>query len=101
MSGPFTPIVSQMKRVLVTGANKGIGKAICAKILDDSANTSVILASRDKARGAAAVQELELVASRKGRVSLLELDVTDKASVESAARTVKEMLASEGAIALA
>eukprot|EP01063_Lacrimia_lanifica_P023041 TRINITY_DN30549_c0_g1_i1.p1 TRINITY_DN30549_c0_g1~~TRINITY_DN30549_c0_g1_i1.p1 ORF type:complete len:302 (+),score=110.50 TRINITY_DN30549_c0_g1_i1:40-945(+) len=78
-----------MRRVLVTGANKGIGKAIVAAILDAHADTHVLLGSRDAARGEAAVAELVGQSpARQGRVSLLVVDVGDDASVKAAAAVV-------------
>ena len=40
-----------VKRVLVTGGNKGIGKAICARLLADHPDVYVILGSRNAERG--------------------------------------------------
>jgi NAD(P)-dependent dehydrogenase (short-subunit alcohol dehydrogenase family) len=58
-----------MRRILVTGANKGIGHAIVKAILDEHADTFVYLGSRDAARGAAS--DLP-----KDRVAVLALDVS-------------------------
>ena len=44
-----------MKRILITGANKGIGLALVTKVLDAREDTSVLLGSRDLDRGAEAV----------------------------------------------
>lgn len=73
-------------RILVTGANKGIGRAICEALLAHSENTHVLLASRDLSRGAATRDSL--VASHPAwaaRVEVVALDVTDDASVAAAA----------------
>jgi NAD(P)-dependent dehydrogenase (short-subunit alcohol dehydrogenase family) len=77
------------KRILVTGGNKGIGFAVCAKLLDQYPETFVLLGSRDAKKGQDAIKSLEeSKASRKGRVSFVQVDVADKDSVEAAARSV-------------
>ena len=80
-----------MKRIVVTGGNKGIGLAICAKLLRDNPSTFVFLGSRDAARGQAAVTSLEAAdPSARGRVQALQLDVCDPASVAAAAGVIAE-----------
>jgi len=72
------------KQILVTGGNKGIGLALCHKILE-RADTLVFLGSRDAGRGATAVDEiLKGNPGAAGRVECLELDVSSDASVSSA-----------------
>jgi NAD(P)-dependent dehydrogenase (short-subunit alcohol dehydrogenase family) len=63
------------KIALVTGANKGIGKAIVKGLARDG--YIVYLGARDEERGRAAVAEL----AGDGTVRFLQLDVTDSASV--------------------
>jgi NAD(P)-dependent dehydrogenase (short-subunit alcohol dehydrogenase family) len=63
---------------LITGANKGIGFETARRLI--MAGHDVWLGCRDQARGERAAAELG------GR--LVQLDVTDDASVEAAARTV-------------
>jgi len=65
---------------LVTGANKGTGKAIARQFAD--AGLTVYLGSRDAARGEHAVEEIG------GDTRLLVLDVTDDASIADAVRQV-------------
>ena len=63
---PHTPQQSQtldnttliMKKILVTGGNKGIGLAIVKLLLRDFSDTFLLLGSRDVGRGQAAVKEL-------------------------------------------
>ena len=83
-----------MKRILVTGANKGIGLAIVKRLLSEYPNTFVYLGSRDVGRGEEAIKQIEseMGAAAKGRVKLLELDVTSDSSVQKAAETVKAEL---------
>lgn len=78
-----------MRRVLVTGANKGIGFAIVEAILREHDDTFVFLGARDPARGDRARQTL--IDDRpewEPRVRVVALDVASDASVEAAARTV-------------
>lgn len=82
-----------MKRILVTGANKGIGLAIARAILEEKPDTCVFLGSRDGQRGQRAIDQLvaEHPAFRE-RLSLVEIDVTDEESVRKAADHVSEIL---------
>lgn len=47
-----------MKRILVTGANKGIGLAITKKVLADHSDSFVFLGSRSLERGKMAVDSI-------------------------------------------
>lgn len=71
------------KIALVTGANKGIGKAIVQGLARDG--FVVYLGARDPERGRAAAAEL----AANGDVRFVQLDVTDAASVRAAAQTVE------------
>ena len=74
-----------IQRVLVTGANKGIGLAAVEEILGHGPQTVVILGSRDRARGAAARDTLLVEhPDWESRLELLDLDVADEASVRQA-----------------
>jgi NAD(P)-dependent dehydrogenase (short-subunit alcohol dehydrogenase family) len=68
---------------LVTGANKGIGRAIAAQLAD--AGYVVYVGSRDPERGRQAAGEL---ATGQRDVRFLALDVTDQASVDAAATVI-------------
>jgi NAD(P)-dependent dehydrogenase (short-subunit alcohol dehydrogenase family) len=86
----------QRRSILVTGANKGIGRATVEAILDEADDTRVFLGSRSVERGEEA--RAEIVAERpdaEDRVKVVQLDVADDASVEAAAETVAEALGSE------
>jgi NAD(P)-dependent dehydrogenase (short-subunit alcohol dehydrogenase family) len=66
---------------MVTGANKGIGKEIARLLAADGA--TIYVGSRDAERGRRAVAEIG------GDARLLEIDVTDEASVTAAAKQVE------------
>ena len=80
-----------MKRILITGANKGIGLATAKKLLESYSDTYVLLGSRNLTRGKQALESLlkndyEL----KDRIYLVQLDVEQDDSVNSAAEEVTE-----------
>eukprot|EP00469_Lotharella_globosa_P000923 CAMPEP_0167802434 /NCGR_PEP_ID=MMETSP0111_2-20121227/19130_1 /TAXON_ID=91324 /ORGANISM="Lotharella globosa, Strain CCCM811" /LENGTH=310 /DNA_ID=CAMNT_0007698495 /DNA_START=21 /DNA_END=954 /DNA_ORIENTATION=- len=83
----------QLRSVVVTGANKGIGLALVKKILNEQPDSFVFLGSRSLERGQAALQSIVGEGTRK-RVSVLELDVTDESSVAKAVDIVKAKLGS-------
>lgn len=85
-----------MRRILVTGANKGIGLAIVEAILAEHPDTFVYLGSRDAGRGRAATAELvRKHAAWAARLEALALDVADDRSVAEAGRSVAESLRDE------
>jgi len=80
-----------MKRILVTGGNKGIGLGIVKKLLRDYSDTFLLLGSRDPKRGEEAVKEVidELGGNINERVELLILDVCSDSSISAAVEKVK------------
>ena len=82
---------SALKRILVTGANKGIGREICRRLIADHPDCAVILGSRSVARGEAAVEAiLKQEPSAEGRLEWVPLDVEDDDSVAAAVETIVE-----------
>ena len=78
-----------MRRILVTGANKGIGLAIVEAILREHEDTFVFMGARDPARGEhARAGLLEARPDWEPRVRVVELDVTRDASVRAATTAV-------------
>jgi NAD(P)-dependent dehydrogenase (short-subunit alcohol dehydrogenase family) len=84
-----------MRRILVTGANKGIGLAIVEAILTTHADTFVYLGSRDLGRGRAAASELGARTGAASRLEAVALDVTNDGSIAAAAARVRDSLGAE------
>lgn len=80
-----------MKKVVVTGANKGIGLAIVKRLLKEYSDVFIYLGSRDVGRGNEAILEIvsDLGQSAKDRVQVLQLHVTSDDSVRKAVEVVK------------
>lgn len=80
-----------MKKVLVTGGNKGIGRAICAKLLSEHSDVQVLLGCRDGSRGKKAVEDLKVTTGcGDDRLELLVLDPSSDDSVSAAASLVQK-----------
>jgi carbonyl reductase 1 len=75
------------KYILVTGGNKGIGKAICQGLIQQYPDVHVFLGARNQERGEAAVKDIG-----GDRVSFVQLDASDDSSVKGAASTVQSLL---------
>lgn len=76
------------KVVIVTGANSGIGLALCERLLTEDSQLRLCLACRNMQRAEAARSAL-LTCHTTARVELLHLDVGSVQSVLSAAEEVK------------
>ena len=76
---------AQHKVALITGANKGIGRATAEQLA--SRGMIVLIGARDTGRGDEAAARLR---SAGGDAHALTLDVTDQASVQAAAKQVEE-----------
>eukprot|EP00977_Amphora_coffeiformis_P019114 scaffold6899_cov183-Amphora_coffeaeformis.AAC.47 len=80
-----------MKRVLVTGGNKGIGKAICQRLLQEYDDVHVLLGSRNVERGQQAVADIQKELGPglcQDRLELVCIDTACDTSVAQAAATV-------------
>ena len=81
----------EFRRILVTGANRGIGLAIVHRCLVEHEDTHVVLACRSAARGDEAVAGLVSEnAEWKDRLTVLEMDTASSDSVTAAATTLAE-----------
>ena len=77
----MSPIKARMKTVLVTGANKGIGREVAGQLARKGFH--VFVAARNPDAGRKAADE---IAKQSGKATFIEVDVTDNASVKAAAR---------------
>eukprot|EP00510_Aplanochytrium_minuta_P004092 CAMPEP_0184025262 /NCGR_PEP_ID=MMETSP0954-20121128/12684_1 /TAXON_ID=627963 /ORGANISM="Aplanochytrium sp, Strain PBS07" /LENGTH=296 /DNA_ID=CAMNT_0026308969 /DNA_START=79 /DNA_END=969 /DNA_ORIENTATION=- len=85
------------KRVLVTGANKGVGLGIVRKLLAEVPDSYVLIGSRSVGNGDAALKSLiSIDPSYKDRAEVVALDVTSDDSVKQAADFVRDKFSSEG-----
>lgn len=86
------------RRILVTGANKGIGRATVERILEEHGDTHVLLGSRDVGRGQEARGEILAVRPQwESRLDVLGIDVASDDAVRGAAETVRERFSGETA----
>jgi NAD(P)-dependent dehydrogenase (short-subunit alcohol dehydrogenase family) len=85
-----------MRRILVTGANKGVGRALVSAILESAEDTHVYLGARELRRGEdARASILEAHPAWADRVEVVQLDVADDASVSRAAAQLAARLGHE------
>lgn len=78
------------KAIVVTGANKGQGFALCQRILEEHDDTYVFLCARSLDKGKAAIDSLPSM--YQDRVEAVPLDVTDANSVQAAASSIATKL---------
>ena len=72
-----------MKKILVTGANKGIGLGIVTRLLRSCPDTFVYLGCRDTEKGHIAFEVLvKECADWVERLCVLEIDVADQNSLD-------------------
>lgn len=73
---------------MCAGGNQGIGYETAKNLLLSSSSYHIVLGSRDLANGAVAVSALQKLPIR-GTVEAIQIDVTDDASVDAAAREIR------------
>ena len=80
-----------MKKILVTGANKGIGLGIVTRLLKSCPDTFLYLGCRDTEKGHIAIEPLvKECADWVERLCVLEIDVEDQNSTKLAASKIRE-----------
>jgi len=76
-----------LRRVLITGANRGIGLFLTQHILRGHPDVFVFLGARSKEKGKGALETLP--SEHLGRVEVLEIDVGNDSSVKNAAKEIE------------
>lgn len=79
------------KNVLVTGANTGIGFALCKQLAGSPHHCRIFLGARSAKKGEDAVASI-LKENKDAKVSFVNIDVGDEKSVSSASESVKQLL---------
>ena len=89
---------ASLRNVLVTGTNRGIGFEIVRQLLTSEPRPDHIFATHRSPLGTESTSALEKLATEKGqgRIHLVQLDVTDEASIASAQRTVRSVVGEAG-----
>lgn len=83
-----------MASYLITGSSRGLGLALVSHLASlPKAEVATIIAT---ARQDNSPQLREIVSAWPGRVEFVQLDVTDKASVEEAVKSVEHKLQGKG-----
>ncbi|XP_054856421.1 C-factor-like [Eublepharis macularius] len=86
---------NQWRTVLVTGANRGIGLELVKQFIGKPNPPQMVFATCRDPEGARA-QELKTLASKHPNLAILQLETTDSASVEAAAKKAEAHLGSCG-----
>lgn len=88
----FRASVTAMRTVLVTGGNRGIGLAICQRILEETSDVKVLLGSRDLGRGQQAADYLKKqISNCQERLEVIEMDTSSDESVKKAASQIDSL----------
>lgn len=83
------PILPHFTECFFQGANSGVGYATSKVLASASAKYHIILASRSLEKGKAASEAIQATGI-KGKISIVQLDVTDESSIAAAAKQVKK-----------
>jgi NAD(P)-dependent dehydrogenase (short-subunit alcohol dehydrogenase family) len=87
-------VEANIKRVLVTGGNAGIGKALCQQLASDF-GCHVYMGVRSVERGEAALKEIVAASPAcEGKIEVFLCDTSDAASILAAASSMKQTLGS-------
>ena len=81
---------SMSKHILVTGGNSGIGKALCQQLVERGCY--VFLGARSEAKGQDAVADIAKATGKSDQISAVLIDVTDEATIKTAAETIQKKL---------
>jgi NAD(P)-dependent dehydrogenase (short-subunit alcohol dehydrogenase family) len=82
-----------MQRIFVTGGNSGSGFALCRQLAVEH-KCHVLLGARSVQKGQAAVSTIKASAP-EAKIDFVQIDVSDSASIASAAQAVQQQLASD------
>lgn len=84
---PSNAIISYELTILITGANRGIGKGLVSVFLQKP-NTTVVAAVRDPSK-ASSIGLTELPKAASSRIIVVKLDAADKSAAEAAVNTLR------------
>jgi NAD(P)-dependent dehydrogenase (short-subunit alcohol dehydrogenase family) len=85
-------VEANLKRVLVTGGNSGIGKALVRQLASDF-NCHVYMGVRSLERGANALKDiLAEEAACEGKIEVVRIDTSDAGSIAAAAVDMRAKL---------
>lgn len=73
--------------ILITGGNAGIGFELASQLIADKSK-HIIIGSRSIEKGEAAIKDLR-ARNRPGNVEMVQLDTTQRVSIEAAAKKVE------------